>query len=134
VLYYVDSGGAEPALYCFGYDLASGRIKELHEKIQFDCSLGVPDGLVVDQQGFLWMAFWGGGVIGKLSSGGQLLSIFEVPVKFPTCLAFGGEQLKDLYLTTSKETCEPEDDLAGHLFRAVAPSVGMKQPRFQWTK
>ncbi|MHB1521214.1 MAG: SMP-30/gluconolactonase/LRE family protein [Ferrimicrobium sp.] len=130
-LYYVDSGGTSPALHIFDYDLDSGQIRGLLEHVEFDSSLGVPDGLVVDHLGFLWLAFWGGGLIGKVSPRGELVSTYDVPTKFPTCLAFGGEQYRDLYLTTARDT---EDGLAGHLFHAVTQSVGMRQPRFQLRK
>jgi L-arabinonolactonase len=79
----------------------------------------VPDGLVVDAEDCVWVAMWGGGEVRRYAPDGELLTVLPVPVSQPTCPAFGGADLDELYLTSgwqdmtaSQRAAEP---LAGHV-------------------
>ncbi len=66
--------------------------------------LGGADGSVVDGEGYLWNARWGGGCVIRFTPDGQIDRVIEVPgVTRVSCPAFGGADMKTLYLTTARE-------------------------------
>lgn len=62
-----------------------------------------PDGSVCDSEGFLWNAQWGGWKIVRYDPKGGEDRVIELPVQQPTCPAFGGADLKRLYITSARE-------------------------------
>jgi len=62
---------------------------------------GRPDGAAVDSEGNYWIAMFEGGRLLKLSPTGELLREVQLPVRCPTGLAFGGADLRTLYITTA---------------------------------
>jgi sugar lactone lactonase YvrE len=87
---------------------------------------GDADGLAVDTEGGVWVALGSGGAVGRYSAAGQLDGILEVPAGFVSSLCFGGEDMRDLYVTTADNT----EDAArgGTLFRARADVTGLPVP------
>ena len=75
----------------------------------------------------MWNAVWDGSRIERWSPDGRITQVIEVPVKKPTCVAFGGPDLDTLFITSSRlgESAEAlaGQPLAGHLF-AVKPGIG----------
>jgi sugar lactone lactonase YvrE len=121
-LYFIDSGEAEPRVRAFDYDPDTGRIGwQPYDLIPFPPGKVVPDGLVVDAEGCLWVAMWGAGEVRRYAPTGGLLATLPVPVSQPTCPAFGGPGLTDLYLTTAWEGMDEQqraaEPMAGHLLR-----------------
>jgi sugar lactone lactonase YvrE len=83
-----------------------------------------PDGLTVDEQGGVWTALSNGGAVRRYTPHGVLDEVVEVPARKVTACTFGGPDLDQLFITTSREGIEPDEDpLAGSLFRAA---VGMR--------
>jgi sugar lactone lactonase YvrE len=122
ILYFIDSGEPEPRVRAFDYDPDTGRIGwEPYDLIPFPPGPAVPDGLVVDAEGCLWVAMWGAGQVRRYAPSGGLLATLPVPVSRPTCPGFGGPGLADLYLTTAWEGMDEQqraaEPLAGHLLR-----------------
>jgi L-arabinonolactonase len=69
---------------------------------------------------------WEGYRVARYAPGGRLDRTIDVPVRKPSCCAFGGHDLATLYIITSREG-ESEQDLSarpasGDLF-AVRPGV-----------
>ena len=64
---------------------------------------GRPDGAAVDAQGNLYSALYEGKRILKFSPHGEVLAEIETPVQCPTMPCFGGEDLKTLFITTSRQ-------------------------------
>ena len=62
---------------------------------------GYPDGMTVDAEDCLWIAFWDGWCVRRFSPAGELLETVELPVQRPTSCAFGGERLTQLYITSA---------------------------------
>jgi len=93
-----------------------------------DKSIGRPDGLTVDAEGFLWTALWAGhGVARWNPATGEMVAKVECPALNVTCPAFGGPNLDILYFTTAQKgrddaEVSPEPE-AGNLFAA---KVGVK--------
>ena len=100
-MYFVDSGEPEPRIRAFGFDVASGDLGRSRDLVRFPGGGAVPDGLVVDAEETVWVAMWGGGEVQRYAPDGELLAVLPVPVTQPTCPAFGGPGLDELYLTTA---------------------------------
>jgi len=58
-----------------------------------------PDGIDVDEQGNLYIAYFGGGKIYVVSPEGQLLDSLMTPGRKPSNVEFGGEDMKTLFIT-----------------------------------
>jgi len=98
-----------------------------------DLSAGAkhPDGLTVDAQGGVWVALFNDGVVWRYTPGGVLDEVVEVPARKVTACAFGGPDLDQLFITTSREGLDPGDDLlAGSLFRAAVGVAGLPVREF----
>jgi sugar lactone lactonase YvrE len=88
-------------------------------------ALGV-DGSVIDSEGSLWNAQWGAGRVARYAPDGQLLETVAVPTPQASCPAFGGPNLKTLYITTAADGVEDED--AGKTFAARIDIAGVADP------
>ena len=85
-----------------------------------------PDGLTVDEQGGVWTALSNGGAVRRYTQDGVLDEVLEVPTRKVTACTLGGPRLDQLFITTSREGLEPDEDpLAGSLFRAAAGVRGL---------
>jgi len=94
---------------------------------------GGADGSVVDSEGYLWNARWGGGKVIRISPDGKLDRVVEVPgVSQVSCPAFGGSDLKTLYITTAREHMTPEqierEPHAGSVFAVALDVPGIAEP------
>ncbi len=98
-MYFADSPSR--TLEAIAYDPASGVTGKRRLLCHFD-EPGVPDGACTDAEGFVWVAIWEGYRVERRSPDGGLVATVEVPVKKPTCCAFGDESLDVLYVTTSR--------------------------------
>ena len=81
---------------------------------------GIPDGLAVDEEGYLWIAFFGSGRIRRFSPTGSLATEIQLPLRFPTSVCFGDPGLDTLFVTSAQGP-QPESH-AGQLL-ALDPSV-----------
>lgn len=132
-MYFVDSG--EPVIRRYRYDTDSGVVGPRCEDLAvFDAGQGVPDGLVVDADGAIWVALWGGGALRRYAPDGELLLHLEVPVSHPTCPSFAGPGLRSLVVTSGWEGMDPCERLAepwaGHLLVNDIPSRGRLPTHF----
>ena len=94
--------------------------------------LGYPDGMTIDDQGFLWVAHWGSGVIGRYDPvSGEISGKVSIPVKAATSCCFGGSGRRTLYITSSREGMSPDEEInAGNLFSVHLPVAGAPSYRF----
>ncbi|MBD3662850.1 SMP-30/gluconolactonase/LRE family protein [Sulfitobacter sp. TSTF-M16] len=74
---------------------------------------GAPDGAVTDTDGNLWLARWGGACVSCFAPDRTHLRDISVPALQVTCPAFGGPDLRDLYVTSATEGIAAEN-LARH--------------------
>jgi sugar lactone lactonase YvrE len=126
--YYNDT--ATYSVSVFDYDSTAGLI---NRRVFVDLSgeSKRPDGLTVDEQGGVWVALSNGSAVRRYTSNGVLDEVIEMPVKKVTACTFGGPQLDQLYITTSREGIEPgTDPLAGSLFRAFPGVRGLPAREF----
>jgi len=76
-------------------------------------SEGFPDGSTIDSNGFLWNAEWNGGQVVQYDREGKKINKIKVPMKKPTCVAFGGSNMNKLFITSAKDKTNSEDDISG---------------------
>lgn len=92
-----------------------------------------PDGAVVDADGNFWCAEWGSSRVRCYGADGRVLHDVTLPVSQPSCPAFGGPDLRDLYITTAREHLSAAalaaEPLAGQLF--IAPGTAQGQPEHE---
>lgn len=98
--YLADSG--RRAIYAYDYALDTGTLSNKRVFARFADADGMPDGLAIDAQGHVWCAMWDGWSIKRFAPDGTLVRSIDLPVPRPTNLAFGGAQLKTLYITTAR--------------------------------
>lgn len=123
VAYYIDTMTFEVSI--FDYDTERG-LTGRRTFVEFDPDGGGPDGLVVDSDGGVWVALFGGSAVHRYTADGALDEIIEVEARQVTACTFGGPDLDRLYITTSRENLEPDDDpLAGSLFTAMPGVTGL---------
>lgn len=112
----------------FDYDFDSGLTGR---RTFVEIPDGFPDGLTVDEEGGVWVALFGGGAVRRYTPDGVLDEVVEVPAAQVTACTFGGPNLDELFITTSREGLEPgEDPLAGSLFRATVGVAGLPTREF----
>ncbi|HEU4867460.1 MAG TPA: SMP-30/gluconolactonase/LRE family protein, partial [Actinomycetota bacterium] len=82
-------------------------------------------------EGGVWVALSNGGAVRRYSPDGKLDQVVELPVKKVTACTFGGPNLDELFITTSREGLQPGDQPpAGSLFRADAGVRGVPVREF----
>lgn len=123
-MYLIDS--MPRVVYAYDFDLASGEIDARRVVASFTASDGLPDGLAVDAEGCIWVAFHGGGCLRRITPDGRVVHTVAMPVSQPTSCAFGSGT--DLYVTSAREGFTAaqlhEQPLAGSVFRVDAEIAG----------
>jgi sugar lactone lactonase YvrE len=121
VMYYVDT--TTLGIDAFDFDAASGAIWNRRRLVTIEEGAGQPDGLVVDEDGCIWLALWEGWGVRRYSPDGTLMGVVNVPVARVTKPAFGGAALDELFITTAApDTPAAEQPHAGGIF-FVRPGV-----------
>lgn len=96
--------------------------------IRIEPEAGYPDGTVVDADGCLWVALWGGWGVRRYSPQGKLLHFVQFPCANVTKVAFGGGDLRTVYATTARKGLSLAElagqPLAGGLFAFRADTPG----------
>jgi sugar lactone lactonase YvrE len=122
-MYFIDTPTRQVAAY--DYQKVTGLIANRRVVIETPSFLGYPDGMSADQEGMLWICFWHGSRICRWSpKTGKCLQTIDLPVSRPTSCAFGGIDLRDLYITSASVGLECEQ-YAGAIFsyRADVPGI-----------
>jgi sugar lactone lactonase YvrE len=121
IFYYIDTPTRR--VDAFDYDMESGDLGERRTVIAFAGANENPDGMSIDAEGRLWVALWGGwSVVCVDPARGEIIDRIAVPVERVTSCCFGGDDLRDLYITTARvgltdeQRAEQRD--AGSVFRA----------------
>lgn len=99
LLYLADS--ARRLIYVYDVDAADGKVYNRRVFTTVPDDEGIPDGLTVDAEGFVWNAQWYGSQIVRYDPDGKVERRIPVPAKQVSCIGFGGADMKDLYITTA---------------------------------
>jgi len=120
IFYYTDTG--DYSIFRFDFDPLKGTIsnRQIFVQLPDDRSWGVPDGLTIDSEGFIWSAHWDGGKITRYDPHGSPVLEVLLPVSRVTSCTFGGDDLQDLFITTASTGLSQEqkakEPLAGDVF------------------
>ncbi len=98
-LYYTDSH--KHTIYRFNYDQRTGAISDQNVFIQTPESLGSPDGMTIDSEGYLWSAIWDGSCVIRFTPEGKEVQRFHFPAKKVSSVTFGGQDYEDVFVTTA---------------------------------
>jgi xylono-1,5-lactonase len=122
-IYHTDS--ARQTVYAFAL-ADDGSVSDRRVHLQFGEGDGYPDGMTVDAEDCLWIAFWDGWCVRRFAPTGECLATIPTPVQRPTSCAFGGPDLDRLFITSARrdlsEAEQEKQPHAGGLF-ATTPGV-----------
>jgi sugar lactone lactonase YvrE len=128
-MYFIDSPTRR--IDGFDFEASTGSIARRRTAVDLADQDGVPDGMTIDQQGFLWVAMWGGAAILRCQPGarageaGRVVERVSMPVRQPTSCTFGGAGLAELYITSARQALpDRSDSLDGGLFRLRVAARG----------
>jgi sugar lactone lactonase YvrE len=155
-LYYIDSlsgerpvGPDQVGIDAFDVDPTHGTLSNRRAAIRFPnarggpTSMTLPDGMTLDAAEHVWVAVAGSGEVRRYTPTGELDTVVEMPVACPTSVAFGGRDLRDLYITSMTleesvpaayrrhEAFSRPRPLEGALFRCRTAVPGRLSPMFK---
>lgn len=87
-----------------------------------------PDGAAMDSEGVLWVALWGGSRVIAIDAAGREVAAIPVPVRQPSACAFGGADLRTLFITSAADGDDSPE--AGALFAVEMAVPGAPVPAF----
>ena len=120
-LYHSDS--SRRTVFCYTVH-DDGSLGEKREFVQTD--RGAPDGLVVSEDGAVWVALAGGGQgVGVYEPSGAMREHIEIPLPMCTSVCFGGDDLRDLFIVSGSGGTD--SDRAGSVFRVRTSVAGLPQ-------
>ncbi|HEY0942833.1 MAG TPA: SMP-30/gluconolactonase/LRE family protein [Steroidobacter sp.] len=124
-LYHVDTLGR----VVYAFDLNDGELSNRRVFARIEKPGAYPDGPVVDSGGSVWIGLFGGWAVQRFSPAGDLLQTIDMPVANCTKIAFGGDDLRTLYITTAWKGLSKEQlatqPLAGGLFATRVHTAGL---------
>jgi sugar lactone lactonase YvrE len=101
----------------FDFDGGSGTFANRRPFVSIS-GPGQPDGMAIDEEDGIWVALWGGRAVHRYDANGHLDLVVELPVSQVTACTFGGPDRRSLFITTSRDGVEPDDQPeAGSVFR-----------------
>ncbi|MET0384125.1 MAG: SMP-30/gluconolactonase/LRE family protein [Burkholderiaceae bacterium] len=135
-MYWTDTKLA--AVFAFDFEPQSGNVSRRRVFASFPPKPrdgppaeygGRPDGGAVDSEGCYWAACFEGQRLARFAPDGELLQSIALPVRCPTMPCFGGDDLRTLYVTTSRQN-RPAAELAlqpwaGRVLRARVEVAGL---------
>lgn len=128
--YFADT--AEKTLYRVPLDPQTGLPLGTPEVLLHHSGVGGPDGAVVDADGLIWNARWGGGCVDVYSPDGAHLRSLQVPARQTSCPAFAGRDLSQLLVTSAwqgmDEATRAADPQAGFTFLLDVAAHGRGEP------
>jgi sugar lactone lactonase YvrE len=118
----------------FDYDPDTGVPSRPRVFAQWQGETDRPDGGTVDSAGNYWTAFYRGGKVLQIAPSGETLAEYAIPAMCPTMCAFGGPDLKTLFVTTARQNRD-DDELArlphsGGLFAMRVDVPGLPETPF----
>jgi sugar lactone lactonase YvrE len=126
IMYYIDSPTRK--IRVFDYDPINSSIISEKNSIDVSSFMGVPDGMTIDLEGNLYVAFHGGSCVMVFDSSSKVKRKIYVAAKNVDSCVFGGEDMKTLYITTAMD----EKGNGGHLYKFVNDIPGIPSEPFKF--
>lgn len=129
-MYFTDS--MRRVIWAFDFDPETGAITRQRDFAHIPVP-AVPDGLAVDAEGCVWSALWDGSAVARFAPDGRQIASVLMPVERPTSCAFGGPDMRTLFITSASIGLSPakldKSPASGGLFavRTDAPGVPVAQ-------
>lgn len=113
-MYHTDTG--RDTVYCFDVT-PEGEIENRRVFLKFTGEMGLPDGMTVDAEGYLWIAHWGGSRVSRFSPNAELDRVITLPASQITNVTFAGPNLDRMFVTSAAAGLDrSKEPLAGSLF------------------
>lgn len=128
-MYHADT----PRGTVYSYEFSEGgRLGRRRPLIRFDDAEGLPDGLAVDEEGFIWVAHWGGGKVSRWSPDGMRVATVNFPTRNITSITFGGNRMDIAFVTSAKIRLNGHEEHSGAVFTFDPGVKGLRIPPFAW--
>ncbi len=131
-MYFTDS--VDRVIWAYDYDPTAGAISNRRPFVELPEEEGLPDGLAVDSEGYVWSAQWDGWKLSRYDPSGKREREVQLPVQQVTSFAFVGENLDELYITSAwimlNDEKRKEQPWAGDLLRIRVDVRGLAEPKF----
>ncbi len=118
----------------FDYDPASGTPSNPRVFAQWTGETDRPDGCAIDSAGNYWSAFYRGGKVVQVSPAGRVLAEYPIPAMCPTMCAFGGPDLRTLFVTSARRQRDAQElarlPQSGGIFAMSVDIPGLPEPAF----
>lgn len=121
---------ARGVVHALDVDAATGEVSNPRPWLRLAAGDGLPDGMTTDAQGRLWLAHWGGSCVTcHAPDDARELARIALPAAHVTNVAFGGPDLRTLFISTAATDLDAEQHaaqpLAGALFAVDTDAVGL---------
>ena len=127
-IYYADT--FKKQIYKVDLSLDISKIKSAEVFVDNTNLKGFPDGSTTDINGHLWNAEWNGGQVIEYNLNGNIQNRIEVPMKKPTCCAFGGPNMDILFITSAMDNSSIKNDVSGKTISIHTKTKGNYSNRF----
>ena len=129
-LYHIDS--PRRSVHAYPFDVELGRVDAGREVLSFTDAGAVPDGMCIDAEGMLWIAFYNGGCVRRYDPiTKQLLADISLPARQITSCCLGGKDMNELYITSARHGLDANELAAqpdaGSLFRVRVDTPGVRE-------
>lgn len=133
-LYLSDS--PKSVIEAWTLDRSSGRLSERRTFARIADGDGFVDGATVDSQGYYWATLVYGAAIRRYAPDGSLDRQIDLPFANPTKLAFGGADLRDVFLTSTQMVRKggaPNlgQAMLGRIFSFRSETAGVLDPKWR---
>jgi sugar lactone lactonase YvrE len=138
-MYHADTAAHRIDRHAF--DVATGEVAPAQPFQQFAADKaaasygGRPDGAAVDSEGAYWCAMFEGARLLRFAPDGTLLREVKLPLRCPTMVAFGGDDLRTLYITSASHKRPAEEraqyPLSGCVLSLRVDVAGLPEPLYQ---
>ncbi len=88
-------------IYKWDYNQSTREISNKRVFATIPSELGIPDGMTVDAEGYVWSAIWYGGTVVRIDPDGKEERRVEFPAAQTSSAMFGGKDLNELYVTSA---------------------------------
>lgn len=138
-MYHADTTSHRVDVY--DYDIETGHHTNRRNLITFPTDkkaadyIGRPDGATMDSEGNYWVAMFEGGRVLCIAPNGEIVRQVMLPVRCPTSVAFGGTDLRTLYITSASHGRSAEElaeyPLSGKVLSIKMDVSGREEPEYR---